>query len=121
MNALLLSMLFVPLVAALVLMVGRGAFSQQAARRFALIASVLTLFLSLAFANEYLQLPAKDGPRMSPVEPRYSVAYHWFTYGGTAENNAAHTPLQFDFLFGFDGISLSLVLLTTLLTVSGVL
>ncbi len=121
MNALLLSMLFVPLVAALVLMVGRGAFSQQAARRFALIASVLTLLLSVAFANEYLQLPAKDGPRMSPVEPRYSVAYHWFTYGGTADNAAAHAPLQFDFLFGFDGISLCMVLLTTLLTVSGVL
>jgi NADH-quinone oxidoreductase subunit M len=120
MNALLLSMLFVPLLAAFILLVGRDAFSQQAARRFALIASVLTLFLSLAFANEYLQLPAKEGPRMSPVEPRYSVAYHWFSYGGT-DNTAAHTPLQFDFLFGFDGISLSLVLLTTLLTVSGVL
>src|SRR3954471_18863071 len=120
MNALLLSMLFVPLLAAFILLVGRDAFSQQAARRFALIASVLTLFLSLAFANEYLQLPAKEGRRMSPVEPRYSVAYHWFSYGGT-DNTAAHTPLQFDFLFGFDGISLSLVLLTTLLTVSGVL
>jgi NADH-quinone oxidoreductase subunit M len=121
MNALLLSMLFVPLLAGVVLMVGRGAFSQRAARRFALIASVLTLLLSVAFANEYLQLPAKIGPRMSPVEPRYSVAYHWFTYGGTAESAAGQTPLQFDFLFGSDGISLCLVLLTTLLTVSGVL
>ncbi len=121
MNALLLSMLFVPLVAALILMVGRGIFSQSAARRFGLIASVVTLLLSLSFANNYLQLPVKNAPRFSPVEPRYSVAYHWLTYERSAEADAGHVPLQFDFLFGVDGISLMLVLLTTLLTVSGVL
>jgi NADH-quinone oxidoreductase subunit M len=121
MNALLLSMLFVPLVAALILMMGRGLFSQGGARRFALITSVVTLLLSLAFANEYLQLPAKTGPRMSPIEPGYSVAYHWFTYQKAVSDQAAPAALQFEFLFGFDGISLALVLLTTVLTVSGVL
>jgi NADH-quinone oxidoreductase subunit M len=121
MNALLLSMLFVPLAAALILMTGRGIFSQSAARRFALLASGLTLLLSLSFANEYLQLPAKTGPRISPIEARYSVAYHWFTYQKPADDAGAQAPLEFQFLFGFDGISLSLVLLTTVLTVAGVL
>ncbi len=121
MNVLLLSMLFVPLVAALVLMTGRGLFSQGGARRFALIASVVTLLLSLAFANEFLQLPANTAPRTSPIQPQYSVAYHWFTFQKAASDSAPSDPLQFEFLFGFDGISLVLVLLTTVLTVSGVL
>jgi len=56
-----------------------------------------------------MQLPAKAGPRMSPIEPRYSVAYHWFTYEKPADEAGAHAPLEFQFLFGFDGISLSLV------------
>lgn len=38
-----------------------------------------------------------------------------------ADEPNGHTPLQFDFQFGMDGISLTLVLLTTLLSVSGVL
>jgi len=119
MNVLLLSMLFVPLVAALLLLAGRGLFSQGAARRFALAASVVTLLLSLSLANEFLKLPA--APRMSPVQPRHSVSYHWFTYVQAADESAGRTPLQFDFQFGLDGISLALLLLTTILTVSGVL
>ena len=122
MNALLLSMLFVPLVAAFILLAGRRLFSQGAARRFALGASVLTLLLSVSFANEYLHLPANGDGRLSPVEPRFSVAYHWFSYGAeTTDATVQHAPLEFAFLFGLDGISLALVLLTTLLTVSGVL
>ncbi len=120
MNASLLSMLLVPLVAAFVLLAGRGLFSQSSARRFALLASVATLLLSLSFANDFLKLPVPS-PRMSPVEPRFSVAYHWFTYGTAAKDANGETPLKFEFLFGADGITLTLILLTTLLTVSGVL
>lgn len=119
MNVLLLSMMFVPLAAALILMTGRGLFSQGGARRFALIISCITLLLSLAFANEFLQLPAQ--PRTSPIQPQYSIAYHWFSFQKTASDAAPAESLQFEFLFGLDRISLSLVLLTTLLTVSGVL
>lgn len=120
MNASLLSMLFVPLVAAFVLLAGRGLFSQSGARRFALVASVATLLLSLSFANDFLKLPVPI-QRMSPVEPRFSVAYHWFTYGTEAKEAKDQSPLKFEFLFGADGITLTLILLTTLLTVSGVL
>jgi NADH-quinone oxidoreductase subunit M len=114
-------MLFVPLVAALLLLAGRGVLSQGAARRFALAVSVVTLLLSLSLANEFFKLPADGGPRMSPVQPRHSVTYHWFTYVQAADESAGRAPLQFDFQFGLDGISLVLLLLTTILTVSGVL
>lgn len=120
MNALLLTMLIVPLAAALLLLAGRNVFSREGARFFALVAAVTTLLVSLVFANQFLHLPA-GGPRQSPVEPRISVTYHWFTYAAAADESNGHTPLQFDFQFGMDGISLTLVLLTTLLTVSGVL
>jgi NADH-quinone oxidoreductase subunit M len=120
MNALLLATLFVPLAAALLLLAGRGMFSREGARFFALLASVVTLFLSLVLASQFLKLPA-PGPRLSPVEPRFSATYHWFTYAAAADQSTGQTPLKFDFQFGLDSISLALVLLTTLLTVSGVL
>jgi NADH-quinone oxidoreductase subunit M len=120
MDALLLSMLFVPLGAAFILLAGRGLFSQSAARRFALAASLVTLTLSLAFANEFLRLPPVAGTRL-PNEARFSVAYHWFNFATASDDAANGTPLNFEFRFGSDGISLVLILLTTLLTVSGVL
>ncbi len=109
------------MAAAFILLAGRGAFSQSAARKFALLASLATLGLSLMFANQFLQLPASAALRISPIEPRFSVAYHWFTYGGPTDSADGRTPLEFAFLFGADGISLALLLLTTILTVSGVL
>ncbi|MCC7476064.1 MAG: NADH-quinone oxidoreductase subunit M [Pirellulales bacterium] len=124
MSSLLLSLLFVPLAAALLLLVGRSFLSQGAARRFALAASVVTLLLSLSLGNEFRHLPS-GGPRLSPVEPRHAISYHWFNLNHAASdtNSAAANadPLNFSFVFGVDGISLTLIVLTALLTVSGVL
>ncbi|MFO0789252.1 MAG: NADH-quinone oxidoreductase subunit M [Pirellulales bacterium] len=120
MTVTLFGMLFVPAVAALLLLAGRGFLSQNASRRFALAASIVTLLLSLLFASDFLKL-ANDAPRMSPVEPRFSVAYHWFEYVAPSADATTGPALKFNFLFGADGISLTLILLTTLLTVSGVL
>jgi NADH-quinone oxidoreductase subunit M len=121
MNELLLSTLILPLAAALVLLVFRGMFSQSSARQFALVASLGTLFVSIALANAFFQLPQDtSGPR-APVQPRYSTTYHWLSYGDAAENESGQPRLQFDFILGVDGISLVLILLTTLLTVSCVL
>jgi NADH-quinone oxidoreductase subunit M len=120
MTGLLLTTLFFPLAGAILLLVGPRIFSREAARNFALIASLATLVVSLALAKQYVQLPADAAPR-SPVQPRYSQAFHWLSYG-TASQNADNQPhLQFDFLLGVDGISLSLIVLTTVLTVSCVL
>src|SRR3954452_6042221 len=120
MNGLLLSTLIIPLAAALVLLVFRGMFSQSGARQFALVASLAALFDSIALANAFFQLPAESGPR-APVQPRYSTTYHWLAYGDAAQGAPGQSHLQFDFILGLDGISLVLILLTTLLTVSCVL
>jgi NADH-quinone oxidoreductase subunit M len=116
MNAILLTMLTVPVAAALVLLVARGQFTHSSARQFALVASLVALAASLVLALQFAQLPT-DGPRSSPVEPRYSVAYPWFSYATTPDGQRLH----FDFLLGVDGISIALVVLTTILTVSCVL
>src|SRR5258705_1556512 len=120
MTGLLLTTLILPLVVAILLLVGRRTFSRGAGRSFALLGSVGTLVVSLALANQYVQLPADAAPR-SPVQPRYSQAFHWLSYGNASQDVADQPPLQFDFLLGVDGISLSLIVLTTLLTVSCVL
>ncbi len=120
MTGLLLTTLFLPLAVAILLLVGRRVFSREAAQNVALLASLATLVVSLALANQYVQLPADATPR-SPVQPRYSQAFHWLSYGDVTEEAAGQPHMQFDFLLGIDGISLSLIVLTTLLTVSCVL
>src|SRR5256885_14589746 len=98
MNELLLSTLILPLAAALVLLVFRGMFSQSAARQFALVASLGTLFVSIALANAFFQLPQDTpGPR-SPVQPRHSATYHWLAYGDAVESAPGQARLQFDFI-----------------------
>jgi NADH-quinone oxidoreductase subunit M len=120
MNVVLLVMLSLPLAAALVMLTARGRFGQEASRQFALVASLATLTASLALAYQFLQLPA-DRLRDSPVQPRFSVAYHWFSYGEQPAAALGGQPLQFSFLLGIDGVSLALIVLTTILTVSCVL
>src|SRR5436190_15567143 len=120
MNGLVLSTLFVPLTGAILLLLGRTVLSREAVRGFALLVSGIALFTSVALANRFVQLPADAAPR-SPVQPRYSTSYHWLTYADASESVPGRPRLQFDFLLGLDGISLSLILLTTVLTVSCVL
>jgi NADH-quinone oxidoreductase subunit M len=121
--------LMVPLAAAIALLLMRRSISQDVARRFALAASLATLGASLLLAYGY-ELPwykvdRNTGPVARPVEPRYSEAYHWFTYVETttnADGAADGAPaFRIEMLFGLDGVSLSLIVLTTVLTVSCVL
>jgi NADH-quinone oxidoreductase subunit M len=120
MNALLLATLMIPFAAALALFVLRRGMNQSAARRLALVASVATLVASLLLAYRFLQLPV-DAVRTSPVEPRFSISYPWFSYANAATIARGNEPLRFDFVLGLDGISLVLVLLTTVLTIPCVL
>jgi NADH-quinone oxidoreductase subunit M len=120
MNISLLVLLIIPLVAALLLLAGRQAVGREAARQFALVASLATLAASLVLVYQFLDLPGK-GVRTSPVQPRYSIAYHWFSYAEGSATDSPGSPLRFEFLLGVDGISLILIVLTTVLTVSCVL
>jgi NADH-quinone oxidoreductase subunit M len=114
-------MLILPLAAALALLATRRTASQAAARQFALVASVATFAVSLYLAYQFIQIPAFSGPRPSPVEPRFSVAHHWFSYTTSSDESPDAAPLRFEFLLGLDGVSMALIVLTTLLTVSCVL
>jgi NADH-quinone oxidoreductase subunit M len=120
MPGLLITTLMLPLAGAILLLVGREIFSREAARQFALVATCATLLASLLLANKFLQIPADAGPQ-SPVHPRFIANYHWLTYGDSNQRIAGGQHLQFDLMIGLDGISLSLILLTAVLTVSCVL
>ena len=121
MNVLLLTTLIIPFAAALVLLVGRRMLEQRAARKFALAASIATLFASLCLSYQFIQIPVASEARTSPVEPRYSTGYAWFAYAEVADAAGDRQSLRFDFLLGLDGISLTLIVLTALLTFSCVL
>jgi NADH-quinone oxidoreductase subunit M len=120
MNALLLTTLLIPLAGAVLLLAARSALSYQSARKLSLVASVATLMASLALGYQFVRLPAAN-MRSSPIEPRYSIAYPWFTQANDAGEVSDERALRFDFLLGLDGISLTLVVLTTVLTVPCVL
>jgi NADH-quinone oxidoreductase subunit M len=121
MSFLLPAMIFLPAGAALLLILlrpGEGPLP----RWTALLASVATLLLSLAVAAQFdtPAEPAADAASTelaaSPVSPRFEVRHEWLTFerpdGGVA---------RLEFFLGLDGISLLLVLLTTLLTTCSVL
>src|SRR5689334_2609896 len=97
MTGLLLTTLILPLAVALLLLIARRTFSRGGARSFALLGSLATLAVSLALANQYVQLPADAAPR-SPVQPRFSHAFHWLSYGAALADAADEPHLQFDFL-----------------------
>jgi NADH-quinone oxidoreductase subunit M len=120
MTAFLIWTLILPLAGAILLLIGGGIFSRETARQFALVASCATLLASLALTNEFVKIPAEAG-LTSPVHPRFTASYHWLSYGDSTESVADRSHLQFDLMLGLDGISLSLIVLTTVLTVSCVL
>jgi NADH-quinone oxidoreductase subunit M len=122
MNVLLLTTLLIPLAGAVLLLAARNALSHESARKLALAVSVATLVASLALGYEFVQLPPTADMRTSPVEPRLSLpAYAWFSQADASTEAPRNVALRFDFLFGLDGISLTLVVLTTVLTVPCVL
>jgi NADH-quinone oxidoreductase subunit M len=121
MNALLVTTLLIPLAGAVLLLAGRGAMSYQSARKLALIASVATLVASLALGYQFMRLDANTAGRTSSVEPRFSIAHPWFSQANESSEAPGDGALEFGFLLGLDGISLTLIVLTTVLTVPCVL
>ncbi|HJQ80784.1 MAG TPA: NADH-quinone oxidoreductase subunit M [Lacipirellulaceae bacterium] len=121
MNALLPTTLLIPLAGAVLLLAARSVMSYQAARKLALAASVATLIASLALGYQFSRLSPNVEERTSPVKPRHSISYPWLTQANELSDAPGDEPLRFDLLFGLDGISLALIVLTTVLTVPCVL
>lgn len=116
-------LLFLPLLVAVLLMLFRGSAGPAVPRWIALMGSLATLIVSLVAAAQFRDLPTLGADRGS-VQPRVEARYEWLTVN-RHENAAAKTPqashLSFQFYLGVDGISLSMILLTTVLTVSSIL
>ena len=128
MGVLLILVLAIPGVAAGLLMVFRKSLGGHAPRWVALVAAVATLLVSLGLAHQFRMLPPRIGGSegavaagsLFPVQPRFEMSHTWLAFPAT-NTASSDAPFQMDFRFGLDGISLVLVVLTTVLTVSCVL
>lgn len=117
----LLTMLAPALTAALLMLDGKATASR--ARSLALLGALGTLLLSVAWAWEFVELVPATGER-GPVHPRSRetvLRYTWLELARPAVAGQTVPPLRYEIYLGVDGIGLSLILLTTLLTVSAIL
>ena len=124
MSGLLLATILLPLGAGLLLLVAR--WPAALARQFALAAAVATLLVAIVLAIRFPELPASTPDAQNPIRPRIEARQDWMTFErhlrpDQAKDLFALRIVHLEFFLGMDGISLSLVVLTSLLTVSGVL
>jgi NADH-quinone oxidoreductase subunit M len=93
---------------------------QRTARWIALGGSTAALLVSLQIVHQYRALPAAPADAASsPVQPRVEYRYPWFD--AELGDEPGHRPLRMELHLGLDGISVALIVLTTLLTVACVL
>src|SRR5690606_25668021 len=119
MIVLLLLTMAIPAGTAFFLMLFRHSLPGRAPRAVALSAAIVTFLVSRVLVPEPREPPVPEaaaaGETARPIQPRFEKTYHWFTY--PAPTAAAEGEgFQFDFQFGLDGISLTLIVLTTVLT-----
>ncbi len=117
----IVSLLFLPLAVAVLLLLFRGSAGPAVPRGIALVGSLATLAVSLAAASQFRELPARSEDS-STVQPRVEARHAWLTVPrSTSGTDPQASEIKFEFYVGVDGISLSLILLTTVLTVSSIL
>lgn len=125
MNLVLLLTLAIPSAAAVLLTTLRRSMASGTARWIALAASLATLCASLGMIHEFAALPvpaeSSANSAASPIQPRYEVRYHWLTVPPSSIAGVSNPGFNMEFQLGLDGISLALIVLTTVLTVSCVL
>jgi len=108
--------LALPLLTACSLMLFRSSLTVSTTRWVALGGALATLFVSLQLANGYLQLDKTTTPG-APIQPQVQYHHPWLTLAV----GEASPPLKLELYFGLDGVSVALIVLTTLLTFSSVL
>jgi NADH-quinone oxidoreductase subunit M len=133
MTSLVLTMIALPAVAAIAMLLLDPKAPPSRARWTALIATIATFLVSWGVAAQFYQLPAKSVDGRSPVSPRYESRMTWLTLdapklevtGKPEDDNSeivdVDPGLRIEFFIGLDGISLAMIVLTTILTVSSVL
>jgi NADH-quinone oxidoreductase subunit M len=118
MPSLLVIMIALPAVAAVALLLLDPQAPAARARWVALLASVATFFVSWGVAGQFKSLPVPLAADRGIVHPQMVLRHTWLDLSKAGP----HTPaVKFEFFLGLDGISISLVLLTTILTISSVL
>ncbi len=121
MVALILAMIFLPAGTALLLLLLDSHAPPARARWVGLLGTTATFFVSWVVAAQFVGIPAMEQPLRGPIQPRVEFKQAWLTLGETADELSTSRPLRLEFHLGLDGISLSLILLTTLLSISAVL
>ena len=134
MNLLIPALVIVPIVTAAVLTLLRR--RPQLVRWGALAGAAAALGVSIALALDFAALPSDSRDSQAPVQPRLEWRHTWLEFERgerDAQRRAADVTadsvvatrepagFRLEFYLGVDGISLALVLLTTLLTFSAVL
>ena len=118
MPSLLVIMIFLPAIAAFALLLLDPKATAERARWLALLASVATFFVSWAVAAQYVSLPPVRSVDRGPIHPQMVIRHTWLDLSKAGPESP---PVKFEFYLGLDGISVSLIVLTTLLTISAVL
>jgi NADH-quinone oxidoreductase subunit M len=116
--ALLPFLILLPFGAAVLLAVLRFSGANRV-RWVSLLAAVATLLVSLAIANDFRSVRTR--PHEDPVHPRMEWRHAWMTYNQPVAGSSQTREVRCEFYLGLDGISLLLIVLTTLLTVSSIL
>lgn len=121
MTFLILAMIFLPAAtAALLLLLDRNATPMRA-RWTGLFGALATFLVSLAVASQFVNLPRISEPYDGPIQPHFEIKQTWLTFGNSGLDAVGSKPMRLEFFLGLDGISVSLILLTTLLSISAVL
>ena len=116
MPSLLVIMIFLPAVAAIALLLLDPTATPARARWAALLATIATFLVSLSVASQFFALPVPT--ERGAINPQLVSRHTWLDLSKAG----SHSPgVKFEFFLGLDGISVSMVLLTTLLTISAVL
>ena len=114
---LLVILIFLPAVAAAMLLLLDAKAPPMRARWAALMVSLVTFVISLGVASQFLAIQ-RPSIAAGPVNPVMELKHTWMTLVPSTADTAG---ISLEFYLGLDGISLTMVLLTTLLTISAVL
>ena len=118
MPSLLLITIFLPALGAVALLLLDPKATAARARWVALLVSVATFLVSWGLAAQYMALPPVPSSERGPVHPQLVLRQTWLDLSQAGP----HSPgVKLEFFLGLDGISVALVLLTTILTISSVL
>jgi NADH-quinone oxidoreductase subunit M len=118
-TAIFLATILLPLAAGVLLLVAR--WPAAAARGLALTATAATLALSIALAWQLSERPRPAAEAGRPVNAAIEWRQEWLSYNRHDSNVLNEQTAHLELFLGIDGISLLLVLLTSLLTFSAVL